>query len=197
MTIRWKRPPFHATTAESPPRPPGATELRATLSLAWPLILANLTMAADPGDRRAADGRLGATPLAAAALALNLTFAFKPDLPRAGHRLVADDGDRARPALKPCATCAAPSASRLWLIATVTAAGTGCCCGTPSRSSRLRPGPGARAQGQTFLRGYMWSMLPFLLFQAMRNFVAALERPGWVLASASPGSCSTRCSAGR
>jgi MATE family multidrug resistance protein len=25
-------------------------------------------------------------------------------------------------------------------------------------------------------------MLPFLLFQAMRNFVAALERPGWVLA---------------
>jgi MATE family multidrug resistance protein len=27
----------------------------------------------------------------------------------------------------------------------------------------------------------MWSMMPFLLFQAMRNFVAALERPGWVL----------------
>ena len=33
-----------------------------------------------------------------------------------------------------------------------------------------------------FLHGYMWSMLPFLLFQAMRNFVSALERPGWVLA---------------
>ena len=32
-----------------------------------------------------------------------------------------------------------------------------------------------------FLRGYMWSMLPFLAFQAMRNFVSALERPGWVL----------------
>ena len=27
----------------------------------------------------------------------------------------------------------------------------------------------------------MWSMLPFLIFQAMRNFVAALERPGWIL----------------
>ena len=27
----------------------------------------------------------------------------------------------------------------------------------------------------------MWSMLPFLAFQAMRNFVSALERPGWVL----------------
>ncbi|HVF37560.1 MAG TPA: MATE family efflux transporter, partial [Sphingomicrobium sp.] len=33
-----------------------------------------------------------------------------------------------------------------------------------------------------FLHGYMWSVLPFLLFQAMRNFVSALERPGWVLA---------------
>jgi MATE family multidrug resistance protein len=28
----------------------------------------------------------------------------------------------------------------------------------------------------------MWSMMPFLAFQAMRNFIAALERPGWVLA---------------
>jgi MATE family multidrug resistance protein len=28
----------------------------------------------------------------------------------------------------------------------------------------------------------MWSQLPFLLFQAMRNFVSALQRPGWVLA---------------
>jgi MATE family multidrug resistance protein len=28
----------------------------------------------------------------------------------------------------------------------------------------------------------MWTMLPWLLFQAMRNFLAAVERPGWVLA---------------
>ena len=42
--------------------------------------------------------------------------------------------------------------------------------------------PALARDAQTFLRGYMWSMLPFLLFQAMRNFIAALERPGWVLA---------------
>ena len=33
------------------------------------------------------------------------------------------------------------------------------------------------AQGQTFLRAYMWCTAPWLLFQLMRNFVSALERP--------------------
>ena len=33
----------------------------------------------------------------------------------------------------------------------------------------------------------MWTMLPLLLFQAMRNFLSALERPGWVLAISAAG----------
>src|SRR5207237_6806607 len=36
-------------------------------------------------------------------------------------------------------------------------------------------------QGQTFLRAYMWATAPWLLFQLLRNFVAALERPRVVL----------------
>jgi MATE family multidrug resistance protein len=36
-------------------------------------------------------------------------------------------------------------------------------------------------QGQTFLRAYMWSTAPWLLFQLLRNFVAALERPRVIL----------------
>src|SRR5512138_3451555 len=51
-------------------------ELRATLSLAWPLILANLTQQAIQATDVLLMGRLGATPLAAATLALNLTFTF-------------------------------------------------------------------------------------------------------------------------
>ena len=35
--------------------------------------------------------------------------------------------------------------------------------------------------GQTFLRAYMWSTAPWLLFQLLRNFVSALERPRVVL----------------
>jgi MATE family multidrug resistance protein len=37
------------------------------------------------------------------------------------------------------------------------------------------------AQGQTFLRAYMWIVAPWLLFQLLRNFVAAVERPRIVL----------------
>src|SRR3954452_15410175 len=51
-------------------------ELRSTLSLAWPLILANLTQQAIQATDILLMGRLGATQLAAATLALNLTFTF-------------------------------------------------------------------------------------------------------------------------
>ena len=52
------------------------TEVRATLSLAWPLILANLTMALIQATDVLLMGRLGARPLAASALGLNLNFAL-------------------------------------------------------------------------------------------------------------------------
>src|SRR3954467_3046849 len=37
------------------------------------------------------------------------------------------------------------------------------------------------SQGQIFLRAYMWCTAPWLLFQLLRNFVSALERPRIVL----------------
>ena len=46
---------------------------------------------------------------------------------------------------------------------------------------RVRPGSGARPPAAEFLRGYMWFTAPWLLFQVMRNFVSALERPRLVL----------------
>src|SRR5215210_9109832 len=51
-------------------------ELRATLALAWPLILANLTQQVIQATDVLLMVRLGATQLAAATLALNLTFTF-------------------------------------------------------------------------------------------------------------------------
>src|SRR5690348_5758101 len=51
-------------------------ELRATLALAWPLILANVTQQVIQATDVLLMGRLGATQLAAATLALNLTFTF-------------------------------------------------------------------------------------------------------------------------
>ena len=50
---------------------PWRTEATATLSLAWPLILANLTMALIQATDVLLMGRLGARPLAASALGIN------------------------------------------------------------------------------------------------------------------------------
>ena len=41
--------------------------------------------------------------------------------------------------------------------------------------------PELAGQGQTFLRAYMWCAAPWLMFQLLRNFVSALERPRVVL----------------
>src|ERR1051326_9363831 len=49
-------------------------ELKATLALAWPLILANVTQLVIQATDVLLMGRLGSTQLAAATLALNLTF---------------------------------------------------------------------------------------------------------------------------
>src|SRR3954449_6787649 len=55
---------------------PWRAEVRAMLTLAWPLILANLTQQLIQATDVLLMGRLGPTPLAAATLALNMTFTF-------------------------------------------------------------------------------------------------------------------------
>ena len=55
---------------------PWRAELRATLLLAWPLVLSNLTMALIQATDVVLMGWLGAHALAASALGLNLTFAL-------------------------------------------------------------------------------------------------------------------------
>ena len=157
-------------------------ELAATLTLAWPLILSNLTMAAIQATDVVLMGWLGARPLAAAALGLNLTFAFSliclglvtassPMMATAigGKIQVVHDVRRT-------------FRQSIWMIGTVTVPVWLVLWNSEPVIRALGQEPALARDAQLFLHGYMWSMLPFLLFQAMRNFVAALERPGWVLA---------------
>jgi MATE family multidrug resistance protein len=69
----------------------------------------------------------------------------------------------------------------MWLIATVTPPVWLILWNAEPLIVSLGQDPALARGARVFLRGYMWSMLPFLAFQAMRNFVSALERPGWVL----------------
>jgi MATE family multidrug resistance protein len=156
-------------------------EVRAMLALAWPLVLANVTQQAIQATDVLLMGRLGATPLAAATLALNLTFTFNifllglitasaPMMATAlGQRFnaVRDVRRTFRAGLWLMAVAMPPYWLILWHVGDFMRAF--------GQSAELA------AQGQTFLRAYMWCTLPWLLFQLLRNFVSALERPRVVL----------------
>ena len=157
------------------------SEIAATLSLAWPLILANLTMALIQATDVLLMGRLGARPLAASALGLNLNFALSLvclGLVTASSPMIATAlGERSSNVRDVRRTFR----QSLWLIASVTPPVWLLLWNAEPLIVALGQDPGLARGAGIFLRGYMWSMLPFLLFQAMRNFVSALERPGWVL----------------
>jgi MATE family multidrug resistance protein len=156
-------------------------ELRATLALAWPLILANLTQQLIQATDILLMGRLGPVQLAAATLALNLTFTFNllllglitassPMMATAlGQRFnaVRDVRRTFRAGLWLVAFAMPPYWLLLWHV------------GALMRAFGLSEE--LASQGQTFLRAYMWCTAPWLLFQLLRNFVSALERPRIVL----------------
>ena len=167
-------------------RPADATaawldELRSTLALAWPLILANLTQQIIQATDVLLMGRLGAMQLAAATLALNLTWTlsiFLLGLITSSSPMMATAlGHRSNAVRDVRRTFRAG----LWLVVIVM---------PPYWLLMWHVGPLMRAfgeseelasQGQTFLRAYMWLVAPWLVFQLLRNFVAALERPKIVL----------------
>jgi len=156
-------------------------ELRATLALAWPLILANLTQQVIQATDILLMGRLGATQLAAATLALNLTFTFNifllglitassPMMATAlGRRsnAVRDVRRTFRAGLWLIAFAMPPYWLLLWHVGAIMRAF--------GISAELAD------QGQIFLRAYMWCTAAWLLFQLLRNFTSALERPRVVL----------------
>lgn len=160
---------------------PWRAELRATLALAWPLILANVTQQAIQATDILLMGRLGASQLAAATLALNMTFTFNllllgiliassPMMATAlGQRFnaVRDVRRTFRAGLWILIVSLPPYWLVLWHVGALMRA--------------LGQSPELASQGQTFLRAYMWCTAPWLLFQLLRNFVSALERPRMIL----------------
>jgi multidrug resistance protein, MATE family len=157
------------------------TELRAMLTLAWPLILANVTQQAIQATDVLLMGRLGAIQLAAATLALNLTFTFNvlllglliassPMMATAlGQRFnaVRDVRRTFRAGLWLLVFALPPYWLLLWHVGSFMRA---------FGESEILAN-----QGQTFLRAYMWCTAPWLLFHLLRNFLSALERPRVIL----------------
>jgi MATE family multidrug resistance protein len=157
------------------------TELRATLALAWPLILANVTQQAIQATDVLLMGRLGASQLAAATLALNLTFTFNLlmlGLITASSPMMATAlGQRSNAVRDVRRTFRAG----LWLLAFMLPPYWLLMWHIGALMRALGEAPELARQGQSFMRAYMWCTAPWLLFQLLRNFVSALERPRVVL----------------
>src|SRR3954451_20773963 len=157
------------------------SEVRGTLALAWPLILANLTQQLIQATDILLMGRLGATQLAAATLALNLTFTFNLlmlGLVIASSPMMATAlGKRSNAAREVRRTFRAG----LWLIAVMLPSYWLVLWHVGDLMRLFGESDELARQGQTFLRAYMWCTAPWLLFQLLRNFVSALERPRMVL----------------
>jgi len=156
-------------------------ELRSTLTLAWPLILANLTQQIIQATDILLVGRLGATQLAAATLGLNLTWVFSIlllGLITASSPMMATAlGQRFNAVRDVRRTFRAG----LWLIAIVMPPYWLLLWHAGDLMLAFGQSPELAALGQRFMRAYMWLVAPWLLFQLLRNFVAALERPRIIL----------------
>src|SRR6476620_6072936 len=151
-----------ATTGTSQRQEPWREELRSTLALAWPLILANLTQQLIQATDILLLGRLGSMQLAAATLALNLTWTFSifllglitassPMMATAlGQRFnaVRDVRRTFRAGLWLLMIVMPPYSLLMW-----NAGGLMMTLGIPAELA---------AQGQTFLRAYMWIVAPWL-----------------------------------
>lgn len=162
-------------------RGPWRDEFRATLTLAWPLVLANFTQQAINATDVLLMGRLGPHWLAATTLALNLTFTlsmFMFGLMTAAAPMIATAlGQRSNAVRDVRRTFRAG----LWLLAFAMPLYWAVLWNIGAIMRALGQEPGLAATGQLFMRAYMWCSAPWLLFQLMRNLLSAMERPRIIL----------------
>ena len=156
-------------------------EAAATLRLAAPLVLTNLTQAAIQGTDVLLLGWRGPDSLAAGALGSNIYTAFlifgmglvmtaSPLLSRKIGSMphsVRDVRRTVRQTMWAAVTMAIPVMIVLWHA--------------ESLLIWLGQDPGLAVQAAKFVRAIEWGFLPALFYLVMRSFVAALERPVWAL----------------
>lgn len=159
-------------------------EVKASALLAYPLVLTNLAQSLIHATDVVLIGRLGADALAAAALGINLyvfCLIFGMGLLTAVAQMVASERGRkwnsvrdvrrtVRQAMWSALLVVLPMWALLW----------------HSRAILVLLGqyPALAAAAESFVLYLMWALLPGFLYLVLRNFLAALERPGWSLAVA-------------
>ena len=172
------RPLPMATAAISAPQDtPWRTELRATASLAWPMILSNLTMMLIGVTDVILLGWLGPKELAAGALGHNLAMIcaiFCMGLITATAPMMASEKGRKAHSVRDIRRTVRQG---FWTALAVMVPVWLFLWNTEAILLASGQQPDLSANAAVFVRAYMWSILPFICFLVLRNFVAALEQP--------------------
>ncbi|HZF96447.1 MAG TPA: MATE family efflux transporter [Allosphingosinicella sp.] len=156
-------------------------EARATLALAWPLILTNVAQSLIHATDVVLLGWAGPRTLAAATLGINVYFAFlifgmglmtaaAPMLAQelgARRHSVRDVRRTVRQAMWAAVALMVPVWAIMWNTRVLLIA--------------IGQDPELALDAQTFVRALMWGMLPYLFYLVLRAFISALERPVWSL----------------
>jgi len=161
------------------PGPAGAwgAEFRAMLSLAWPLVLTNLSQVALATTDVVMMGWLGPKTLAAGALGVNLNFAFLIfgiGLVTATGPLLAIELGRRRHSVREVRRTVRQG---LWAAVAFTIPIWFVLWHGESLLLLLGQKPDLAHQAARYLHTFQWGFLPALWFIVLRNFVSALERP--------------------
>ncbi len=160
---------------------PWRAEFGATLALAWPLILTNLTQILLNTTDVLLLGRVGADALGASALGSGIViafFVFGMGLVTASSPMIASELGRrsnsvrdVRRTVRQTMWSAVAITVPMWLILWNV---------EPLLHWAGQPEPLATDTG-LFIRALQWEILPGLLTLSLRNFIAALEKPIWIL----------------
>jgi MATE family multidrug resistance protein len=155
------------------------SEARATLALAWPMVLTNLGQTAMTATDVMLMGRLGPEALAAGTLGSNIYFA----LMMFGFGLVS--------AVAPMAAAALGNRRHsvrevrrtvrqgLWASLFVSIPIWLMLWNTEQILLAMGQDPQLSAQAGIYMRAQQWAVLPFYGYIVLRSFLAALERPRW------------------
>jgi MATE family multidrug resistance protein len=156
-------------------------ELRATLALGWPLVLATIAQNALITTDVILMGWMGPQALAAGALGTNLYFAFLIfgiGLINATSPMIAEELGRKRHSVREVRRTVRQG---LWAAVTVAVPIWIVAWNGEKILLAIGQEPGLAHNAGAYIRALQWSLLPFLLFLVLRSFLAALERPGWAL----------------
>ena len=156
-------------------------EFRATLSLAWPLILANLSGSLIHATDVFLLGKLGPQTLAAGALATNLVMSisiFGMGLMIATAPMIASEIGRKRNSVRDVRRTVRQG---LWMVVSFCVPVWTLLWFAEDIFRALGQQPGLSRDAAQMVHALMWSIAPFLGMTVLRSFLSAKERTIWTL----------------